>query len=172
MRQSLTQRGPGTAARILLATLCLVSLAGCEFPSRMARTDRAAPIAEAADPGALAQSAKEAYDRQDWTQAERHYVALTTRVPADAEPWFRLGNIYARTLRGDLAIHAYREAVQRDPKHVRAWHNMGIVELQQAVASFAEIDKIAAKDDPLYQRSTDIRAAVQALITPHDAEGR
>jgi Flp pilus assembly protein TadD len=55
---------------------------------------------------AVQQQAVEAYAKQDWATSEQHYVVLTQKVPTDVEPWFKLGNIYARTQRLDLAVRA------------------------------------------------------------------
>jgi len=164
-----TRAGRRMLARTLLAGALAGLLAACQFPASSIRNE---PAPSAADAETVERTAREAYDRQDWAQAEQQYLTLTTKEAASAEPWFRLGNIYARTDRADLAVRAYREAIARDPKHARAWHNMGIVQLQQAAASFGEIEKVASRDDPLYARSAEIRASIQALIAPRGAAGR
>ena len=64
--------------------------------------------------------AAEADEEQNWGASEKHYRTLTQKAPEEAEPWFKLGNIYARTLRIELAIQFYREALVRDPRNVKA----------------------------------------------------
>ena len=110
--------------------------------------------------------ASSAYAAQDWPTSERLYVELTKQNPSATEPWFRLGNIYARTDRVELAVRAYRETVIRDAKHARAWHNMGIVQLRQSAASFGELGKYGAPDDPLVQRGADLGHQIEQLLSP------
>lgn len=115
---------------------------------------------------ALASRAAEAYAKQDWATSESLYAALTQTNPGIVEPWFRLGNIYARTNRFDLALRAYREVVLRDAAHARAWHNMGVVQLRQAAQTFAELQKHAQPDDPFAARGAELGQAVHDLLAP------
>ncbi len=154
-----------TAHRVGVAALLLLALAGCE---RM-RGPRPAPVADAritVDLVEVRRLASEAYARQAWPDAERYFVQLTTRLPEEPEPWFKLGNVYARTGRSELAVRAYREAVRRDPEHTRAWHNMAVVQLQQAAASLRELQKFAKPDDPLYQRGVELGEMIEAMLQP------
>lgn len=162
---------PGMLMRSACLTLCLVVLLGGCARSGGTRDEPRTPAAPAATPSGedaltLSRLASEAYAKQDWATSERHYVALTTKVPADVEPWFKLGNIYARTDRFDLAVRAYREVLVRDTRHARAWHNMGVVQLRQAARTFEELQKYAAPDDPLASRGTELGRDIARMLAP------
>jgi cytochrome c-type biogenesis protein CcmH/NrfG len=139
-------------------TLC-AGLGGCESQSAVKPDEQ-----EHIDPIVLKQQAEDAYQNKEWGLSEERYGQLAKEMPVEPEPWFRLGNIYARTQRPDLAVSAYREALVRDPRHGRAWHNMGVVQLQQAGRSFSEIQQFADESDPLYQRSREMVDAIDDLI--------
>lgn len=141
---------------VLLAAGCATQQGG--------KPDTPASTAVASDLMAVEKTANEAYQRQDWVESEKNFLLLTQKAPGEAEPWFRLGNIYARTHRPDLAIRAYREVVVRNPKHARAWHNMGIVQLQQAKMSFDELTKFADPADPITARSVKLSDGIDSLI--------
>ena len=111
------------------------------------------------------QRADQAYQQEDWSTAEREYRYLVENVPNDAEPWFRLGNIYARTGRLDAAVVAYREALVRDSKSSKAWHNLGIVQLRQASGTFVEMQQYTAPDDPLRERAQQVLNHMDALMS-------
>ena len=152
----------GRVTRVLLigAVMALCAgLAGCGTHSPVKPDEP-----ERIDLTALQQQAEEAYQNKEWPLSEERYTLLTKKMPLEPGPWFRLGNIYARTDRPGLAIGAYREAVIRDPKHLRAWHNMGVVQLQEAQRTFAEILQAAEQTDPLYQRSHEMIDAIEGLI--------
>lgn len=112
----------------------------------------------------LQQRADQAYAEADWQTAERAYRELTRQVPREIEPWFRLGNIYARLEQPEQALAAYREVLVRDPNNSKTWHNMGVVQLRQATASFVTLEQVAPADDPLRQRATQMLDAVDRLL--------
>ncbi|MBI5615369.1 MAG: tetratricopeptide repeat protein [Gammaproteobacteria bacterium] len=170
MRHTLERRA--APWRVLAAAAALAVLAGCQPLVQTPRPAPTPPAATADDLAALGAAAKAAYDRQEWPEAERLYLDLAVKTTSDPESWFRLGNIYARTQRAELAGRAFREALQRDPKHARALHNLGIVQLQEAAATFGELAKMAPPDDPLSRRGAEIRSSVQALIAPAPADAR
>lgn len=144
-------------ARIALL-VALLGLAACaETPSK---ADDEQPI----DLAQVYALATRAYDEKNWAESEKHYVTLTHRAPGEAEPWFKLGNIYARTLRPDLAIKAYRETLVRNSQHIKAWHNMAVVQLRQAAGSFAELELLVEPDDDLHEKSVRIQRAIEDLV--------
>ena len=146
-------------APALTAALALVSLCGA-----CALVPPKQPTAAPVDLPAAAQLAAQAYDQQAWDEAESQYLILARALPDNTEPWFRLGNIYARTARPDLAVNAYREALVREPGNAKAWHNMGIVQLREAASSFEEMQKFIPHDDPLYARSQELREALDTML--------
>ena len=109
--------------------------------------------------------ADEAYQKEDWNGAEKDYALLAKKVPKNVEPWFRLGNIYARTDRLDAAVAAYREALIRDQKNSKIWHNLGIVQLRQATNTFIEMMQYTDPSDPLNQRAKLMVNAVSNLLS-------
>jgi tetratricopeptide (TPR) repeat protein len=157
--------GPRLQQTFVLLILGGLMLGGCNrLGVAPASTPAAAATVAAPDPATLERDAGAAYDARDWTRSEVLYVALTRAQPAAAEPWFKLGNIYARTDRAELAIRAFREAINRDPRHIRAWHNLGVTQLRQASASFHELTQVAPPDAPLAARGQQLGAAVDALL--------
>lgn len=136
---------PAAPVWIALAALFVVVLGGCGGET----TRREAQPAASLDFEASAAAAREAYEARDWRTAERHYAVLAKEIPQEAEYWFRLGNIYARTGRPDLAVRAYRETLVRDADFAKAWFNMGIVQLRQAANSFLKMEIHVAEDDPM-----------------------
>lgn len=116
--------------------------------------------------------ANKAYQNEDWVTAEKDYTFLAKNNPADVEPWFRLGNIYARTDKLDSAVAAYREALVRDQKNSKIWHNLGIVQLRQATNTFIEMLEYTDQSDPLNQRARYVINSVSEIMsTGFDASG-
>lgn len=108
--------------------------------------------------------AAKAYEEQDWKASEKHYLALTRGSPEEVEPWFKLGNVYARTQRFDLAIRCYREALVRDSRYAKAWHNMAVTQLRDAGQSFLELEMLVGEDDPLHEKSVRMRQSIDELV--------
>lgn len=111
----------------------------------------------------LHQQAQSAYAEGRAAEAESHYRQLTERLPTDAEPWFRLGNLYARSQRFDAARHAYREALVRQPNQPKAWHNLGVTHLHQALEALSEAVARAPLGSPLHSRSQSLLEALARL---------
>ena len=59
----------------------------------------------------LRRDAQLAYTGGEDQRAEKLLVGLTRAVPNDAEAWFYLGNLYARTNRPELATQAYQKSL-------------------------------------------------------------
>ena len=108
--------------------------------------------------GALAtyQESMRAYRSGDLAGAESGLTALTRRFPGEADAWFRLGNVRAKDNRLDDAIAAYREALVRDPRFAKAWHNLAVVQLRQASESFIALSERGRLGDPLQARGARI----------------
>lgn len=110
------------------------------------------------------QQANTAYQNEDWQTAENLYLELTGEVPASAEYWFRLGNIYSRTGHLDAAVTAYRNALSRDNGYSKAWNNLGFVYLRQATDTFKDMLQHTDKNDPLNQRAILVINSVGDLM--------
>lgn len=94
-----------------------------------------------------------AYDQGDDAKAESLYLGIIKQTPEDAEAWFRLGNLYARSERPDNAAEAYQRALLLNPNDERAWYNLGIVRQRQAHAAFIQTWQLTSDSDPLHARS-------------------
>jgi Flp pilus assembly protein TadD len=121
------------------------------------------------DPAAALAEAEAAYAARDWSRAEANYLAAARASPRDPEPWFRLGNVYFRRGSHDLAARAYEEALRVSPDHPKASHNLGVVRLHQADASFARVLASGGPRDPQLEESAKaLRAIVGEAIAPGD----
>lgn len=133
-----------------------MTLAGCASQTQKQDTD--------IDLVDVRGQADEAYEKGDIETSEKLYSTLVKEVPGEAKPWFRLANVYARTQRPDAAIRAYREALVRDPQMTKAWYNMGLMQLREAVHSFSELELYADRRDPLYGQGKTLLKGVLELI--------
>jgi Cytochrome c biogenesis factor len=122
------------------------------------------PAGEYEDLAVIQTRADAAYQNEDWKAAEADYSNLTKKLPGDAELWFRLGNVYARTGQYDAAVAAYREALVRDTKNSKVWHNLGIIQLRQAANTFIEMVQYTEESDPLNQRARYIINSMTNLM--------
>ena len=104
------------------------------------------------------------YESRDYDKSEKLHRALVQRSPIDADAWLRLGNIYGRSSRPDDAVKAYREALVRKPSLAKAWHNMGVVQLQEAANSFQQMLLHVPEEDPLWLSAKRTRSAVLAVL--------
>ena len=52
----------------------------------------------------------------------------------------------------------------RDPKHVKAWHNMAVVQLREAGKSFAELEILVQPEDELHKKSVKIQNTIDELV--------
>lgn len=141
--------------------LLLLVLAGCAGGGAM---HRGAAGTEGEDLVQVRADAEAAYAAKDWTVSEKHYTLLAQRVPVEAENWFRLGNIYARTNRPDAAIAAYRETLVREPEHRKAWYNLGILQLRAAAASLEQLQGLPGADDAMTRRSREILEELRRTV--------
>lgn len=95
------------------------------------------------------QEAYQAYQEENYPIAVEKFEILVQEIPKDAELWFRLGNSYARAMMPGSAVEAYRNSLLRDPKNVKAWYNMGIIQMQTALKSFADMQGYVNEGDPI-----------------------
>ena len=115
----------------------LLSLAACsQFP--LAQPDLLA----------LQKQASSAYAAGDYASASEGFRTLAEAMPQDADVRYRLGNSLAQQKQIGAAIAAYREALQRDPKHAKAWHNLIFLQLEGVNYSVAEMYKHIDTRDP------------------------
>ena len=149
---------------MLVQLLCLF-LSACN--GLQTKKEQADPAFDGLESNRLA---AEAYEREDFVESEKHYTKIVKEVPNEILPWFRLGNIYARTNRYDAAILAYREVLVRDQSYVNAWYNLAIVQLKQAAGSFNEMQIYTDPSHPLHQRSKETFEGILDLIKGDNTE--
>jgi len=148
--------------RVALAFLIITSLSltGCNLQS--IQLGKSTP--ELSELVELEKQARTAYANEDWTTAEKAYRNLTLQLPGEVEPWFRLGNVYARTNQLDAAVVTYREALIREPKNSKIWHNLGVVQLKLAANTFLEMQQYTEENDPLGVRARHAVNSIANLI--------
>jgi tetratricopeptide (TPR) repeat protein len=99
------------------------------------------------------QEADKAYTAGDMARAAQLYAELLKTTPDEAEYWYRLGNAHFRLQQPDEAVADYGRALQINPAHARAWHNLGVVRMRQAQAAMIASAANAKGDDPLHDSS-------------------
>lgn len=114
----------------------------------------------------LQQQAQTAYNEGDLVQAQSEYLELTRVLPGDESSWFHLGNVYARAGQLELAVNAYRHVLAHDAAHAKAWHNLGVVLMQQSQAAFIQSARLAKADPEVRRASLNMGQALEALIHP------
>lgn len=118
--------------------------------------------------GKQAQAAQ-AYDAGADARAETLLQGILRVSPSDAENWFRLGNLYARTDRPDLAAEAFRKSLMLRVDDARVWHNLAVVRLRQAQAATVQASALAATDPALYEKTTRLAEQLQNVLNKQDA---
>ena len=146
------------ARRTILALLVIVLGACQSSPRKSPQSNVKVDLATAQILGA------QAYAAGEWRKAQPHYEALVRGLPQDANYWFRIANIYARTERPDAAIAAYREAVVRDASNGKYWFNMGVVQLRQAANSFLNMNLNVEDTDPIAAQGDEAYAAIMQIL--------
>lgn len=150
---------------ICILLISMLMLAGCTGQMLKQDTPEKKPQADLYQ---LRLEANKAYMSGDMKTSEKDYAELVKAVPGEADLWFRLGNVYARTQRPDAAIKAYREALIREPQMSKAWYNMGIMQLRQSVYSFSQLQVYTDPDNPLYNEGKHLLDGIIGLIGKGD----
>ncbi|SEH81159.1 Tetratricopeptide repeat-containing protein [Rheinheimera pacifica] len=99
----------------------------------------------------LVAQATQAYNEARLNTAETLYLQVLQRNPDYSEANFKLGNIYSRQGRLDAAVIKYEQALAADRSDGRAWHNLALVRVKQAVATLDIAEQEIAPDSPYYQ---------------------
>ena len=115
-----------STVRILIIAFS-VFLTGCG--STATRSTISADLIERAD---------QAYREGQLTVAEARYREITHQKPSMYEPWFRLGNIYVRTGQLEAAVKMYERCIELRSEDARAWNNLALTRIQQAIAVLDE----------------------------------
>lgn len=120
----------------------------------------------------LVKKADRAYLESRWLEAEQGYSAVIQQVPEDPYAWFRLGNTQLRQGRVDSAIHAFNQALKRDPQHSKTHYNLATAYLLQALAALENSGHSLRDQDPgkqvIQQRIAELQQLMnQPLETRH-----
>lgn len=111
----------------------------------------------------MRRDAQVAYAGGQDERAEKLLIGLTRAVPNDAEAWFYLGNLYARTNRPEQATQAYQKSLMLNSGDARAWHNIGVVRVREAWAAFIQAHNLSKTDDPLYAKLESLISAMEKI---------
>ncbi len=108
------------------------------------------------------------YQQGKYPQAIQELKVLVQQIPKDSELWFRLGNAYAKNKQPNLAIESYRNALLRNPRHGRAWYNLGVIHMQEALKAFIDMEKHTSINDPARKKAKAKRDALLLLLDGQD----
>lgn len=111
----------------------------------------------------LRRDAQVAYAGGQDERAEKLLIGLTRSVPNDAEAWFYLGNLYARSSRPEQATQAYQKSLMLNSRDARVWHNIGVVRAREAWASFIRAHNLSKPDDPMHARLENLIRAMEKI---------
>ena len=96
------------------------------------RWEECAPVLERAlklepdNATALLLRANNDYLLGDTARAEQTLLLLLDRNPADSDAAYALGRIYYMDNRPDFALGQFQRVVRLEPKHYKAWDNLGL----------------------------------------------
>ncbi|HET8548275.1 MAG TPA: tetratricopeptide repeat protein [Bryobacteraceae bacterium] len=108
----------------------LLILANALFMAQ--RWEECSPVLERAlklepeNAAALLLRANNDYLLGDTAKSEQILLRLLDRNPADIEAAYTLGRIYYMDNRPDFALGQFQRVVKLDPKHYKAWDNLGL----------------------------------------------
>lgn len=78
------------------------------------------------------------YSKGQLTEAEHLFLELLKKHPNYAYAWFRLGNIHARVGQLLLAEKDFQRVIEINPKNGKAWNNLALVRVKQAIIELEE----------------------------------
>lgn len=155
------------AVRNILILCLFITGTGCSTLGVNKTSDDASSMVLAADA---------AYQAGQWATAEKHYRAVSVRVPNDAYAHFKLGNTLIQLQRWDEAITAFRAALAVDPTYAKAANNLATVHLMFAErALHLAIDQMKHNDPRaalLMMREKKIHEVVDIPVDENRAAGK
>lgn len=90
-----------------------------------------------------------AYNSGDWERAERLITAKIESGNSNADLYYMLGNICNDSKRPEKAIQHYQKALDLNPNHHKARHNLGVVYLKQGIYEISDAQKHLPVDDKI-----------------------
>ncbi len=123
-------------------------------PSPLSEPERRARVTEALAQGEELRKTKE-YDKSVDVLVEALQYGIDK-----AKVYFRLGNVYFDAGKLDHAEYAYRRAIEEDPNHVNAHHNLSVVvrkqgKIAEAVRLHRHANRLALKNPQQVQLSLE-----------------
>jgi len=144
-------------SRFIVSTICLLAMVGC---ATSAPSLKGAPEQKLGSVLELQKKADSAYHGGNVAEAVQDYTRLTQLIPEEPNYWYMLGNALVKAQEPDQAVLAYDQAIIRNPRHTRAWHNLGVIRLRQAQAAFVSSAETANAGDPIKQNSRRVADAL------------
>jgi len=95
----------------------------------------------------------EHYAAGEWDAAGSAFEREVREHPANAEAWYKLGNVRTEQKNDSDALHCFAHALALDPKHARSWNNRGAAEqrLGQDEQALDSYEKALAHDPRLME---------------------
>lgn len=104
-----------------------------------------------------------AYNEARLDSAETLYLKALQRNPDYAEANFKLGNIYSRQGRLDAAVIKYQQALAVDSADGRAWHNLALVRVKQAIATLEMSEQYIGRESEYFQYLLQLQLQLNKL---------
>jgi Flp pilus assembly protein TadD len=147
-------------SRFIVSLVGLLALAGCAASAPALKGPPERQLSNVLD---LQKKADAAYHGGSVAEAVQDYTQLTQLIPEEPNYWFMLGNALVKAQEPDQAVLAYDQAIIRNPRHTRAWHNLGVIRLRQAQAAFVSSAETANAGDPIKQNSRRVANALERV---------
>jgi len=135
--------------RNIIACTLVLSLAGtAAAQSKPATAASRRTKAHVGESEAEFKKAVEAAQARDFATAEPLLKKAAEEDPKNYQAWFYLGYVYNSTNRQDLAISAYRKAVELQPGVIESNLNLGVLLAEQGASDAGRYLRTAAKLKP------------------------
>lgn len=92
--------------------------------------------------------AMHAYHGDESAEALELYRRIVELDPERTQAWFRIGNLEAEAGRLEEAITAYEQALESDPGHARARHNLGLAHIRHGADTLEQARETLAEEEP------------------------
>lgn len=92
------------------------------------------------------------YEKGALFEAEKNYLNILSDHPGISDAWFKLGNIYYRSGRYKAAVNAFESVLKLDNLHDKAWYNLSLARVSQAVEAIDTSLGVLEKDSEAYIR--------------------
>ena len=114
--------------------------------------------------------ADQAYREARLEDAEVIYHQIVLDHPDLKDVWFRLGNIYTRENQLDAAVRAYERTLELDKNDGRAWYNLSLVHVKEALNTLEAASQTVPPDSPLRPRIVELHDSLLERLGVHKQE--